>query len=122
MTRLSLALAIVASAAVFASHMALEKTFPADKAIVAQAPKQIQLRFSAAPTLAVSSITLTGPSGKVALGKLALGKAGNEPDHSLVAEVTGTLAPGKYTASWRTSGTDGHMLTGTFEFTFKPQP
>jgi len=119
MTRLALAVAVFASAAVIAAHMNLDKTFPADKATVTSAPTQVQLWFSAAPTLAVSNITLTGPSGKVALGKLALGKSGDTPDHSLVADITGTLTAGKHTVAWRTSGNDGHILTGSFEFTFK---
>lgn len=119
MIRLALAVALFASASVFAAHMTLDKTFPADKATITTSPQQIQLWFSAAPTLAVSNITVTGPSGKVELGKLALGKSGDAPDRSLVAEIKGTLAAGKHTVAWRTSGNDGHILTGSFEFTFK---
>jgi hypothetical protein len=69
--------------------------------------------------VAVSGLTLEGPSGKVELGKVTAGKVEGKADNSLVAPVVGTVPPGAYTVSWRTSGADGHILTGTFEFTFK---
>lgn len=69
--------------------------------------------------MVLSCLTLEGPSGKVALGKVTARMAEGKADHSVVAPVVGTMAPGAYTVSWKTSGADGHMLTGTFEFTFK---
>jgi methionine-rich copper-binding protein CopC len=111
----------VTSSAMLVAHMQVEKTSPADKATLTSAPKQVQLWFSAAPTLAVSHVTLTGPAGKIALGTLALGKAGDTMDNSVVADVKGPLAAGTYTVTWRTSGSDGHMLNGSFTFTLKSQ-
>ena len=75
--------------------------------------------FSQAPTLAVSALALEGPSGKVELGKVAAGMAEGKADNSVVAPVVGTVTPGVYTVNWRTSGADGHILTGTFAFTIK---
>ena len=51
------------------------------------------------------------------LFEVAAGQADGKPDRSLVAPIVGELEPGKYTASWKTSGNDGHILNGTFEFT-----
>ncbi len=116
MTRL-LAAVILAGVTLSAFHLRVEKTLPVEGATITVAPKQIRVWFSEAPTLVVSAITVTGPSGKVELGKLALGRNGDTQDNSFVADVKGELSPGKYTVSWRTSGKDGHILTGTFEFT-----
>jgi methionine-rich copper-binding protein CopC len=110
---------VFVSVAVLSAHLKVEKTLPATDATVATAPTQIQVWFSQAPTVAVSGLTLEGPSGKVELGKVAAGMTDGKADHSIVAPIVGKVAPGKYTASWKTSGTDGHILTGTFEFTFK---
>jgi methionine-rich copper-binding protein CopC len=108
-----------ASGALLSAHLKVDRTLPATGGTIATAPKQLQVWFTEMPTLAVSALVLEGPSGKAELGKLALGKINNEPDKSIVADVVSALAPGKYKVSWRTSGADGHMLTGTFEFTLK---
>jgi len=119
MTRLVPTVVLLAAVTLPAFHLRVEKTSPNEGATITVAPAQIQIWFSEPPTLAVSGITVTGPSGKVALAKLALGKSGDVPDHSVVADVTGALSPGKYTVAWKTSGKDGHMLTGTYEFAVK---
>ncbi|MSO48354.1 MAG: copper resistance protein CopC [Acidobacteria bacterium] len=116
---LPLVVFILASAAVAFAHLKVDKTFPVSGATVTTAPTQIQVWFSQAPTVAVSGLTLEGPSGKVELGKVIAGMADGKADNSLVAFVVGTVASGAYTVSWKTSGADGHILTGTFEFTFK---
>ena len=67
----------------------------------------------------MSALALEGPSGKVELGKVAAGMAEGKADNSVVAPVVGTVTPGVYTVNWRTSGADGHILTGTFAFTIK---
>lgn len=116
---LPLVVFILASSAVAFAHLKVDKTFPVTGATVTTAPTQIQVWFSQAPTVAVSGLTLEGPSGKVELGKVTAGMADGKTDHSVVAHIVGPVAPGAYTVNWRTSGADGHILTGTFEFTFK---
>lgn len=119
---LPLAVLILASAVVLSAHLKVDKTLPPTGATVTTAPTQIQVWFSQTPTVAVSGLSLEGPSGKVELGKVTAGMADGKADNSVVASVVGVVAPGKYTVSWKTSGADGHMLTGTFEFTFTRQP
>ena len=121
MRRLPLLVLVLTTAAgaALSAHLKVHKTMPATGGVMAAAPKQIQVWFTEPPTLAVSAIVLEGASGKVELGKLALGRINNETDKSIVCDIVGTLAPGKYTVSWRTSGADGHMLTGSFEFAVK---
>ncbi len=110
---------LFACVAVVSAHLKVDKTFPVSDATVATAPARIQVWFSQAPIVAVSGLVLEGPAGKIELGKVAPGMAEGKADNSVVAPVVGTVAPGVYTVSWRTSGADGHILTGTFQFTVK---
>jgi methionine-rich copper-binding protein CopC len=116
---LPLVVLIVTSAVVVSAHLKVDKTFPMSGSTVTTAPARIQVWFSQAPTVAVTGLTLEGAAGKIELGKVAAGMAEGKADHSVVASIVGTVAPGVYTVSWKTSGADGHILTGTFEFTFK---
>jgi methionine-rich copper-binding protein CopC len=112
--------ALLASTVVaLSAHLKVEKTFPESGATIEATPKELRVWFSQSPTLPVSGLALEGPNGKVELGKVAAGQTDGKADRSVMAAITGTLAPGKYTASWKTSGSDGHILTGTFEFTLK---
>jgi methionine-rich copper-binding protein CopC len=119
--RVSLLVGVLLAGTVVAvsAHLKVEKTFPESGATIELAPKELRVWFSQSPTLPVSGLALEGPGGKVEVGKVAAGQTDGKADHSLVAAISGTLAPGKYTASWKTSGSDGHILTGTFEFTLK---
>jgi methionine-rich copper-binding protein CopC len=119
MTRLLPALILMAAVSLPAMHLKVDKSSPAEGATVTTAPEQVRIWFTEAPTLAVSSVTLTGPSGKVELGKLALGKKNDALDKSVIAEIKDKLSPGKYVVAWKSSGHDGHILNGTFEFTLK---
>jgi methionine-rich copper-binding protein CopC len=119
MTRLLAAALLLAVVTVSAAHLRVDKASPAEGATITVAPGEIRIWFTEAPALVVSSLKVTGPSGNVDLGKLALGKTADAPDHSVLADVKTTLASGKYVVSWKTSGKDGHILTGTYEFTLK---
>lgn len=118
------AVAVILAAAVvsLSAHLKVERTFPETGATIAAAPDRIQVWFSQSPTMAISGLTLEGTAGKVELGKVVEGRTDDKADKSLVAPLVGRLAPGKYTASWKTAGNDGHIQTGTFEFTFAPGP
>lgn len=113
-------LVVLAATITLSAHLKVEKTFPLADAIVTTAPDHLQVWFSQAPTIPVSSLTLEGPNGRVTTGKAAAGQSDGKPDRSLIAPVTGPLTAGKYTVTWKTSGADGHIQTGTFEFTFTP--
>lgn len=117
---IGLALLFSVAAVTLSAHLAVSKTFPVTDGTVATAPDRIQVWFTQSPTMAVSALSLEGPQGKVELGKVAAGQAEGKADRSLVAPIVGKLEPGKYTGSWKTSGTDGHILTGTFAFTYSP--
>jgi methionine-rich copper-binding protein CopC len=110
---------LVSTVVALSAHLKVEKTFPESGATIEATPKELRVWFSQNPTLPVSGLALEGPSGKVELGKVAAGQTDGKPDRSLAAGIAATLAPGKYTASWKTSGNDGHIQTGTFEFILK---
>ncbi len=93
-------------------HMRLTKSHPAPDTTVAESPAIVRAWYSQQPELAVSRLSLRGDGGAVELEETRSGG-----DSSLVASVRQTLAPGRYTVSWRTAGDDGHVLRGTFEFT-----
>lgn len=116
------ALVVILTVAVvqLSAHLAVSKTFPATDSTVTTAPNHLQIWFTQAPTVAVSALSLEGPKGKVEMGKVAAGQADGKPDRSLVAPIVGTLEPGKYTGTWKTSGSDGHIITGTFAFSYAP--
>lgn len=116
----ALAALVVMAGVVLSAHLKVEKTFPEADATVTSAPDHLQVWFSQAPTVPVSSLSLEGPDGKVTVGKAAAGKVDGKADKSLVAPITGTITAGKYTVTWKTSGSDGHIQTGTFDFIVKP--
>jgi methionine-rich copper-binding protein CopC len=107
---LALAVAIAAAVPALFAHAELQKTDPADNAMLTAPPSAIQLWFDEKPDLAVSSIELTGPSGPVALGPIF--SLGNH----MGANIKGTLAPASYKVNWQTAGDDGHVSKGTFSF------
>jgi methionine-rich copper-binding protein CopC len=96
-----------------AMHLRLTKSSPAKDTVLAAAPAQISLWYSQEPTLRLSSVTLTGPNGAVALGAVA-----QDPRDKtlLTAKVEGAMPPGAYTIAWRTASSDGHPIRGEIPF------
>ena len=111
----ALALLVAATAGFGVFHNKLVKSTPAKDAVVA-APKEIRLWFAEKAEPGLSSITVIGTdSSKVATGKV---KATDDP-LSIAVDVTGPMKPGGYVVRWRTSGTDGHVIRGSYPFTVK---
>jgi methionine-rich copper-binding protein CopC len=98
-------------------HMSLTKSHPAADTTVTESPSTVQAWYSQQPELAVSRLSLRFEGGAVELGATRSG-----PGNSLVASVEQALAPGRYTASWRTAGDDGHVVRGTFDFAVVSAP
>lgn len=105
-------LALTMSATVLA-HMKLTKSMPAADSVGAK-PAKIQVWFTEVPDKAVSKMTLTGPSGDVKLGALAVAQ-----DKSMSAAVDGQMGDGAYKVSWQAAGDDGHMQKGEFAFSVR---
>jgi methionine-rich copper-binding protein CopC len=96
------------------AHLKLTRSAPAADAVLASPPAALQLWFSEEPLLLMSAVTLTGPAGAI---KLAAPRAGG--DRSLVVAVGTTLEPGAYRIAWKTAGDDGHVISGTVDFSVK---
>jgi methionine-rich copper-binding protein CopC len=97
-----------------ARHNRLVKAEPGVDSTVAKSPAEIRLWFKEAPELAVSAIKLADVAAKpFATG----GVKATEDKLSIAVPVTTVLPPGKYSVTWKTAGTDGHVIRGTFEFT-----
>ena len=99
-------------------HLALVRSEPAEDTIVTVAPTAIRLFYTQAPTLTGTRVRLTDAQGTVvALGAV---KADEADAKILSAPLTGTLSAGVHTVTWRALSTDGHIVEGTFDFTFRP--
>jgi methionine-rich copper-binding protein CopC len=96
------------------AHAILQKSEPAQGATVTIPPKQVTLSFNERVDLAVSIVQVTGPAGKVDVGKLQA----VEP-RTLVAPLAGTLVDGAYKVAWQTAGDDGHVEKGVVAFVLK---
>jgi methionine-rich copper-binding protein CopC len=97
-------------------HLRLTGSQPARDTVLGAAPTQICLWYSQKPMLRLSSVTLTGPRGAVALGRLTLEARDSAP---IVARIEGAVPPGNYVIAWRTASSDGHPIRGTIPFTVR---
>jgi methionine-rich copper-binding protein CopC len=102
-----------------AFHLRLVRSAPARDAFLPPGPCHIELWFSEAPELRVTTIRLTGPDGHaVPLTPMTAHHARGQ-DPSVSANTRGRLAPGKYAIAWRTMAHDGHVMHGTIGFTVR---
>jgi methionine-rich copper-binding protein CopC len=98
-------------------HTSLVKAEPGFDATVAQAPTEVRFWFSERPEAALTSAALMKEDhSPVATVRM------KETDDSLV--VTGPvpvkLEPGRYMVMWKSGSKDGHVVRGTYYFTFDP--
>ena len=97
-------------------HNELIKSTPAADAALAESPTTIRLWFAEKVEPKFSSITLMKPdSTKIEIGKP---NATDDPK-SFVSEIPARLPAGGYIIRWRTAGTDGHAVRGSFKFSVK---
>jgi methionine-rich copper-binding protein CopC len=114
-----MALPLVSSATLPAAfHNHLVKASPPVDGVIAQPPSQIVLWFSEPPEVKLSSIKLRSAADTTRVVATGPVTAGPEPK-SIAAAVIGRLAPGAYQVVYRTAGTDGHIVRGSYRFTLK---
>lgn len=102
---------VVASAAIAAAHMAVQKTMPEADAVLPESPRHVQVWFTQSPDPAISRLTLEGAGGAVTIGETEV-----RDDKSLIARLPSRLDAGTYTVRWRAAGDDGHTQRGEFAF------
>lgn len=101
-------------------HTDLEWSVPPDSSVVGADLAQIHLRFTTTVEPAYTSLTVIGPNGEeVEAGELDPVAGTEEFEYRLPLE--GPLQAGMHRAAWRTVGTDGHPVEGSFVFTVETQ-
>ncbi|HEY8393815.1 MAG TPA: copper resistance protein CopC [Thermaerobacter sp.] len=102
---------VVAWARPVAAHASLERSFPADGAVLEEPPDRVELVFSEPVEAAVSKVTLERAGGEpVELGEL------QSEGTTLRADVAGELEPGEYVLNYRVLSADGHPVEGKVSF------
>lgn len=108
-------LAGVALATPVQAHAVLVETIPADRAVLAEAPAQIVLRFNE-PVRAVAAQVLDQDARRVA------GDDVTSTNDKLRIGLPQTLAAGSYVVSYRVISADAHPVSGSFLFAVGPPP
>lgn len=115
MTGLALLLILAAPVSAWA-HGVLERSTPARGAHLAEAPRELRLRFTETPVPAYTRLSLVGPDSQ----SVALGPVRYEAGRTVVADITGALTGGVYTVVWQVAGADGHPVRGRYAFVIAP--
>ena len=108
------AAAMLAPSSRASAHPKLLSATPSVNGHVASAPATLSLTFNETITAALSSVTvLDAAQHAVTLEKV---QSDAKDPATLVAKVTGTMLPGRYTVRWQAAGKDGHPMKGEFTF------
>jgi copper resistance protein C len=101
-----------------AMHLALSKAEPGVDSTITTAPTAISLFFTQAPQSGATSIRLMNAQEQTV--QLADAKADPADAMIIRAAVTAPIPSGAYQVVWRTLATDGHVVSGDFRFTYRP--
>ncbi|MFF3316935.1 copper resistance CopC/CopD family protein [Streptomyces sp. NPDC003035] len=106
---------LLAGAAPASAHAALTGSDPKDGAVVATAPKDVNLTFSEQVAMSADSIRILDPAGK----RVDTGEIRDLCSGSIVKYGVGLrsgLPEGTYTVAWQTVSADSHPIAGAFTF------
>ena len=92
------------------AHAVLLESTPANNAVLAEAPREITLRFN--EPVAPVSLTLTGHAGQAIIPRDAIASH----DLTLHAALPEAMHPGSYILSYRVVSADSHPISGSFLF------
>ena len=109
-------LAALALATPAAAHSLLLESTPAAGATLPAAPHELRLRFNNRIEKPLSRVRLLDGQGKVQT--VSLTSEGVPPDW--LRGPLPPLAPGRWRVEWQVLSTDGHVVSGRFEFTIAP--
>ncbi len=103
---------IVGTAPPASAHAVLLRTDPSPQTTVATPPSAIRLQFSEPVEVAFGAVRLFDVDGhRVDSGKIHRANG----DREVVLPVSG-LKDGTYTVTWRVASSDGHRVSGGFDF------
>ncbi|MBB4982483.1 copper resistance CopC/CopD family protein [Streptomyces nymphaeiformis] len=106
---------LLAGAAPASAHAALTGSDPKDGAVVATAPKEVNLTFSEQVAMSADSIRVLDPAGR----RADTGEIRNLCSGSVVRYGVGLragLPDGTYTVAWQAVSSDSHPVAGAFTF------
>ncbi|MEU8757751.1 copper resistance protein CopC [Streptomyces sp. NPDC048659] len=106
---------LLATASPASAHAALTGSDPQDGAVVATAPKNVDLTFSEQVAMGADSIRVLDPAGK----RVDTGEIRDLCSGSIVrygVELLPGLPDGTYTVAWQTVSADSHPVSGAFTF------
>jgi methionine-rich copper-binding protein CopC len=103
------AMALILVSSLAHAHSQLTGSEPADKASLAEAPKEVMLHFSEPVRLTAVSIT---PSGGAKQNLAGIPK--EQTTHVTLAAPD--LGDGQYEVEWRAVSADAHIMAGVFTF------
>ncbi|MDV9191428.1 copper resistance protein CopC, partial [Streptomyces sp. SR27] len=106
---------LLAGAAPASAHAALTGSDPKDGAVVATAPKEVNLTFSEQVAMSPDSIRVLDPAGR----RADTGEVINLCSDSVVrygVALRAGLPDGTYTVAWQTVSADSHPISGAFTF------
>jgi methionine-rich copper-binding protein CopC len=112
---LAAALAVVATSA--SAHSLLLESVPAPGATLKAPPQELMLRFNNRIEKSLSRVRLVDARGAdqpLVVSVVAGGRADR-----LTATVP-SLGPGRWRVEWQVLSTDGHVVSGRFDFTLTP--
>ncbi|MET9671597.1 copper resistance protein CopC [Streptomyces sp. NPDC006482] len=106
---------LLAGAAPASAHAALTGSDPKDGAVVATAPREVNLTFSEQVAMSADSIRVLDPAGR----RADTGEIRDLCSASVVRYGVGLragLPDGTYTVAWQTVSADSHPIAGAFTF------
>ncbi|HEV8587046.1 MAG TPA: copper resistance CopC family protein [Methylomirabilota bacterium] len=115
--RVALVLLFLTGAGPAAAHSLLLAATPAPDAVLAASPSAVVLRFNNRIEKRLSRVRLVDERGTVAAAPTARSEDGTA--ESLRAVVP-PLAPGTWRVEWQVFSTDGHVVTGSYQFRLAP--
>lgn len=103
---------LIAFPGVASAHASLVRSDPLDGQVVATSPRDVTLTFSEPIETALGAIRIFDSDAR----RVDAGGTVRQAPNVGSSRVTGTLARGTYTVSWRVGSADGHPIGGAFVF------
>jgi methionine-rich copper-binding protein CopC len=117
LTFVLLAVLVLGGACPAAAHSLLLASTPAADAVLKTSPSVVMLRFNNRIEKRLSSVRLVDERGAVATAPRTA--VDDETDETLWAVVP-PLAAGIWRVEWQVFSTDGHVVSGSYQFRLAP--
>lgn len=102
---------VLMAAAPAAAHASLVSATPAEKS-TATAPRVVTLTFSDRVAPAFSGFDVVNAAG----AKVAIRTQVSQDGRTITGALARPLPAGGYVVNWRIASTDGHRMTGSYDF------